>query len=151
MTSVQSLLGAEVLGEELVSLGVNTVLGDHSHAAADDLARVAVAVNLAEAAHLTQLLLVGDVHNGHVAVGAESLHQLGVVLLLDGLGQEADVGTVSIDNLGALVDAALQTVVLESVLDDLLNGDGEIGDLLLRLVERGVIRDRCLYVSHVDM
>lgn len=98
----------------------------NDHTAAYNLARIALAVNLAETSPLTELLGIGHLDQVDAVLRAQGLDELDVVLLVQGLGEHAEMGLATVKGLGSLADATGQTVVdqglLEHGLERLLNG-----------------------------
>lgn len=73
---------------------------DGGDAAADDLARVAVLVNLAETSPLPELLAVVNLHQVDAALGAESLNQRDEVGVLAVGCEDAQVRLTSVKEKG---------------------------------------------------
>ena len=102
------------------ALGLNTVVLDDDARAADDLARVALTVDLAEAGPGTEDLGVTDLDEVDLVLGTESLNELDVLGLGASLDEDAQVSLALVESLGTLTETASKTVVNESVLQNLL-------------------------------
>ena len=102
------------------TLTLNTVVLDDDARATDDLAGVALTVNLAETSPGTKDLGVTDLHEVDLVLGTEGLNELDVLSLRAGLNEDAKVSLTLVEGLGALAETAGETVVNESVLQDLL-------------------------------
>ena len=111
----------EVVEEDVETLALDTVVLDDDARAADDLAGVALTVDLAEAGPGTEDLGVTDLDEVDLVLGTEGLNQLDVLGLSAGLDEDAEVGLTLVEGLGALAETAGETVVNEGVLQDLLN------------------------------
>ena len=68
-------------------------------------------------------------HGRHVLLGAEALNELLVGRLVAGLREEDDLRLAGVDVLRDLVQAADRAVDHEGVLQHLLHGTHEVGDL----------------------
>ena len=104
------------------TLRLNTVLLDDDARAADDLARVALTVDLAETGPGAEHLRVSDLDQVNLVLRAEGLDELDVLRLRARLDEHAQVGLALVERLGALAQAAREAVVHEGVLQDLLDG-----------------------------
>lgn len=102
------------------ALRLDTVVLDDDARAANDLAGVALTVDLAETSPGTEDLGVTDLDEVDLVLGAESLNELDVLGLRAGLDEDAKVGLTLVEGLGALTETTGETVVNESVLQDLL-------------------------------
>ena len=102
------------------ALGLDTVVLDDDARAADDLAGVALAVDLAETSPGAEDLGVTDLDQVDLVLGAEGLNELDVLGLSAGLDEDTEVGLALVEGLGALAETASETVVDEGVLQDLL-------------------------------
>ena len=102
------------------TLALDTVVLDDDARASNDLAGVALTVNLAEASPGTEDLGVTDLDQVDLVLGAESLNELDVLGLSAGLDENAKVGLTLVERLGALTKTASKTVVDECVLQNLL-------------------------------
>ena len=95
------------------------VLDDDTRAA-DDLARVALAVDLAEAGPGAEHLGVTDLDERDLVRGAESLDELDVLGLSARLDEHAQMRLALVQRLRALTQPARETVVNERRLQNLL-------------------------------
>ena len=102
------------------TLALDTVVLDDDARAADDLAGVALTVDLAETSPGAKYLRVSDLDQVDLVLGAESLNELDVLGLSAGLDENAKVGLTLVERLGALTKTASKTVVDECVLQNLL-------------------------------
>ena len=132
------LAALEVLEENVETLGLLTVVLDDNARAADDLTGVTLTVDLAETGPGTKGLGVGHLKEVDLVLVAESLDELEVLGLVAGLDENAKVGLTTVKGLGALTETTGETVVDESLLEDLLEsildghgalGGGGLGDL----------------------
>lgn len=110
----------EVVEEDVEALGLDAVVLDDDARAADDLARVALAVDLAETGPGAEQLRVGDLDEVDLVLRAERLDELDVLRLRARLDEDAQVGLALVKRLGALAETTSETVVNEGVLQDLL-------------------------------
>ena len=102
------------------TLRLDTVVLDDDARAADDLAGVALTVNLAEAGPGTEDLGVTDLDEVDLVLGAEGLNELNVFGLSAGLDEDAKVSLTLVESLGTLAETTSETVVNECVLQNLL-------------------------------
>lgn len=77
--SAWRLAGLEVVEEDLEAGGLGTVVGDDDARAADDLAGLALTVDLGETGPLAKDLGVRDLDELDVVLGAEGLDELRVL------------------------------------------------------------------------
>ena len=135
----------EVVEQDAALLGLLTPVLDDDARAVDDLASVALAVDLAckrkvtlvirdqredcrqslgveltETGPLAELLAVGDLDQRDLVLGAQRHDELLVCLLLASLVEHAHVRLSPIQRLAGFTQTASETVVDESVLQDLL-------------------------------
>ena len=89
------LTSLEVLQENVHGLRLLTEILDDDAGAADNLAGVTLAVNLAEAGPLAELLGIRNLDQVDVVLSAQSLDQLDVLLLSAGLDKDSHVGLTS--------------------------------------------------------
>lgn len=150
------LAGLEVVEEDLEASGLGTVVGDDDARAADDLAGLALTVDLGKTGPLAKNLGVGDLDELNVVLSAEGLDKLRVLGLGDGLDENTEVSLALVEGLGGLAETTGKTVVdlrrqrylhpktHEGSLDDLLeglldrHGARVVGDLDLLDLLRGV-------------
>ena len=102
------------------ALGLNTVVLDDDARAADDLARVALTVDLAETSPGAKDLRVTDLDQVDLVLRTESFDQLDVLGFRVRLDENTQVRLALVERLGALAQAAREAVVHERVLQDLL-------------------------------
>ena len=102
------------------ALALNTVILDNNARAANDLARVALAVDLAEASPRAENLGVSNLDEVDFVLGTESLNKLKVLSLCAAFDEDAKMGLALVKGLGALTKSTSKTVVNESVLQNLL-------------------------------
>ena len=95
------------------------VLHDDARAA-DDLARVTLAVDLAQASPGAENLCVTDLDQVDFVLRAQGLDELDVLGLRARLDEDAQVSLTLVERLGTLTETAGKTVVNERVLQDLL-------------------------------
>ena len=105
------------------ALGLNTVVLDDNARAADDLARVALTVDLAETGPGAEHLGVTDLDERDLVGGAEGLDELDVLGLSARLDEHAKMRLALVERLGRLAQTARETVVDEGVLQNLLWDD----------------------------
>lgn len=105
------LAGLEVVEEDLEASGLGTVVGDDDARAADDLAGLALAVDLGKTSPLAEDLGVGDLDELDVVLSAEGLNELGVLSLGDGLDENTEVSLALVEGLSGLAEATGKTVV----------------------------------------
>ena len=110
----------EVVEEDVKTLGLNTVVLDDNARAADDLARVTLAVDLAQASPGAENLCVTDLDEVNLVLSTEGLNELDVLGLSAGLDEDAKVSLTLVESLGTLAETTSETVVNECVLQNLL-------------------------------
>ena len=102
------------------TLGLNAVVLNDDARAADDLAGVALTVDLAETGPGTENLGVTDLDEVDLVLGTEGLNELDVLGLSAGLDEDAKVSLTLVESLGTLAETTSETVVNECVLQNLL-------------------------------
>merc|ERR1712046_94590 len=115
----ECLVLADLLEEEVQCLGLLTVVGDADAGAGDDLAGVALSIDLAQTSPLAELGVVIDFEEVDGMLGAEGLDELLVGRLGAVLGQHAST----------LADATGEAIMAQSILEHAL----ESGDSVERL------------------
>ena len=95
MKSEPLLTSLEVLQEDVHGLGLLTEILDDNARATDDLAGIAITVNLAQTSPLSELLGVRDLDEVDVVLGAEGLDELDVLFLSAGLDEDGHVSLAS--------------------------------------------------------
>ena len=113
----------EVVEEDVQALRLDTVVLDHDARAADDLAGVALTVDLAETSPGAQDLRVTDLDQVDLVLRTESFDQLDVLGLRARLNENAQMRLTLVERLRALAETASKTVMDEGVLQDLLRVD----------------------------
>lgn len=102
------------------ALRLDTVILNDDARAANDLAGVALTVDLAEASPGTKDLGVTDLDQVDFVLGAESLDQLDVLGFRASLDEDAEVGLTLVERFSTLTETASKTIVNEGVLQNLL-------------------------------
>ena len=102
------------------TLALHAVVLDDDTGAPDDLAGVALTVDLAETSPGTEDLGVTDLDQVDLVLRAECLNQLDVLGLRARLDEDAQVGLTLVQRLSTLAKTASKTVVDEGVLQNLL-------------------------------
>lgn len=110
--------------EDLSLVRVSAPVGDDSNTALDNLSGVAFTVELGKTNPLTELLRVRNLDKGDLVllVVAESLDELNVSLLGDGLTEDGKDSTVGRKSLGGRSKTTGKTVVGKSNLESTLEG-----------------------------
>lgn len=111
------------------TLRLNTVLLDDDARAPDNLAGVALAVDLAETRPSAENLGVTDLDEVDLVLSTEGLNELDVLGLSARLDEDAQVRLTLVKRLSALTETASKTVMDERVLQDLLQirwGGGQV-------------------------
>ena len=114
----------EVLEEHVQALALLPILLDHDAGAPNDLARVALPVDLAETSPGAEDLSISDLDQVDFVLAAKSLDQLDVLGLSAGLDENAKMGLALVEGLGTLAKTTSKTIVNESVLQNLLKSEG---------------------------
>ena len=115
-----TLTALKVIQENVETLALDTVLLDNDASAANDLSGVALTVELAETSPCPEDLGISDLDQVDFVLSAESLDKLEVFGLSAGLYENAEMGLALVESLGAFAEATGETVVNESVLQNLL-------------------------------
>ena len=102
------------------TFGLNTVLLHNDTAASNNLSGVTLTVDLAKTSPGSENLSISDLDEVNFVLGAEGLNELDVLGLSAGLDENAQMSLALVEGLGALAETASETVVNESVLQDLL-------------------------------
>jgi len=110
----------EVVKEDMETLALDTVVLDDNARAADDLAGVALTVDLAETSPGAEDLGVANLDEVDLVVRAESLDELDVLGFGASLDEDAKVGLALVQSLGSFPETASKTVVDEGVFQNLL-------------------------------
>ena len=103
------------------AFGFDAVVLDDDTRAADDLAGVALTVDLAETSPGTEDLGVTNLDEVDLVLSTEGLDELDVLGLRARLDEDAQVRLALVKRLRALTKTASETIMDESVLEDLLH------------------------------
>lgn len=114
------LLGSEVLHEDSTLSRVLTPVLDDDARAANDLAGVALTVELAETGPLAELLGVRDLDERDLLIGlvAEGLNKTDVRLLSDRVAEDSHVSVARRESLGGLTETTGKAVGNQGLLED---------------------------------
>ena len=110
----------EVVEEDVETLRLDAVVLDDNARAADDLARVTLAVDLAQASPGAENLCVTDLDQVDFVLRAQGLDELDVLGLSARLDEHAQMRLALVQRLRALTQPARETVVNERRLQNLL-------------------------------
>ena len=99
--------------------GLLSEVGDHSATRPDSLLDLAIRIELGQSTPGTQVLAAINHDDRDLALGAECADELLVLLVLAVLGEAAKAGGAAVEGLGAFVQALAETVVNESLFEDL--------------------------------
>lgn len=102
------------------ALGLDAVVLDDDARAANDLARVALTVDLAETSPGAEDLGVANLDEVDLVLSTEGLDELDVLGLSASLDEDAQVRLALVKRLRALAETASETIMDEGVLQDLL-------------------------------
>ena len=122
------------------TLRLDAVVFDDDARAADDLAGVALAVDLAETSPGAEDLRVTNLDQVDLVLRAKSLDELDVLSLSARLDEDAQVRLALVKRLRALAQTASKTVVDEGVLQNLLHSArvaGKTSDSGYRAIHQG--------------
>jgi hypothetical protein len=114
----------EVVQENMETLALDTVLLHNNTAAANDFAGIALTIDLAQTGPGAQHLGVTNLDEVDLVLGAEGFDELDVLGLCAGLDKDAKMSLALVQGLGALAQTAGETVVNESVFQNLLEWVG---------------------------
>ena len=114
--------GLEVIQQHMHTLTVNTKVLDNYTRAANDLPGVTLLVDFAEASPGAEDFRVSNLDEVDFVLGAESLDKFEVFGLGVGFDEDAKVSLALVHCLGALAETTSESIVDESVLQDLLRG-----------------------------
>lgn len=101
----------EVVKEDMETLRLNTIVLDDNTAAANDLAGVALTIDLAETSPGTEDLGISDLDQIDLVLRAKGLNELDVLGLGAGLDEDAKVGLAFVKSLGTLTESTSKTIV----------------------------------------
>lgn len=102
------------------ALAVSTVVLDNDARATDNLAGVALLVDLAKTSPGTEDLSVTNLDEVDLVLSTEGFDELDVLCLSAGLDEDAKMGLTLVEGLSSLTETTGETVVDESVLQNLL-------------------------------
>jgi len=102
------------------TLRLDTVLLHNNAAASNDLSGVTLTIDLAETSPGAEHFGVSDLDEVDFVLSAERLDELDVFGLRTGFDEDAKMGLALVQSLGALTKTASETIVDESVLQNLL-------------------------------
>lgn len=112
---VSHLAVLEVVEENVEALALDTVLLDHNARAPNDLARVALPVDLAQTRPGAEHLGVSNLDQVDLVLRAQRLDELDILGLRAGLDEHAEMGLALIEGLSALAETTREPVVDQSV------------------------------------
>lgn len=115
-----TLAGLAVIKDDVETLSLSTEILDNDTRAADDLACVALTVDLAETSPGAEEFGVRNPEEADFVLGAECLDELDVFRLRASLDKNTKVGLTLVKSLGTLTQTTSETIVGEGVLQDLL-------------------------------
>ena len=110
----------EVVEKNIQPLTLNSIFLDDNARATDDLAGVTLTVNLAETGPGAKNLRVSNLDEVNFVLGAESLNELQILRFSDGFDENAQVRLALVESLRTFTETARETIMDESVLQDLL-------------------------------
>lgn len=110
----------EVVQEDMQPLALDTIVLDNDTRAPDDLARVSLLVDLAQASPGAEYLSISNLDQVDFVLGTEGLDELDVLGFGACLDEHAKVSLALVQGLGALAQATGEPIVHESVLQNLL-------------------------------
>ena len=114
--------GLEVIQQHMHTLTVNTKVLDNYTRAANDLPGVTLLVDFAEASPGAEDFRVSNLDEVDFVLGAEGFDKFEVFCLGVGFDEDAKVSLALVQCLGALAETTSESIVDESVLQDLLRG-----------------------------
>ena len=118
--------GFDVCLQECQSLALLAEIRNGDAGSADDLASCTLMIDAAEASPLAELLAVCNLNQRNAVLLAKTLNQLLVRGLGTALGEEARLGALRVKSLRYLMQAASQTIMNQSVLQN-LGKQGQFG------------------------
>jgi len=110
----------EVVEEDVETLRLHTIFLDDNARAADDLAGVALTVDLAETSPGSEDFGIADLDEVDVVFGAKSFDELYVLGLSTSVDQDTKMSLALVQSLSTFTETTSETVVNESVLKNLL-------------------------------
>ena len=112
----------EVVEEDVETFALDAKVLDNDAGAANDLAGVPLAIDLAETCPGTEYFGVTDLDQVDLVLGAKGLDELNVLGLGASLDEDAKVGLTLVEGLGALAETTGEAVMLERDFENLLCG-----------------------------
>lgn len=106
------------------TLALHAVLFDDYAGAPDDLAGVALPVDLAQSRPRAEDLAISDLDQVDLVLSTEGLDELDVLGFRASLDEHAEMGLALVQSLRALAETAGKPVVNERVFQNLLRTDG---------------------------
>jgi hypothetical protein len=103
------------------TFALGTIVLNNDAGATDDLARVALSVDLAQTSPSAKDLGVTNLDEVDFVLSAESLNESEVLGLSTGLYEDAQVSLAFVESLGGFTETAGESVMDEGVLQDLLH------------------------------
>lgn len=103
-------------------LALNAVVLDDDTRAPDDLARVALLVDLAQASPGAKYLCISNLDQVDFVLGTEGLDELDVLGLGACLDEYTEVSLALVQGLGTLAQTTREPIVYERILQHLLRG-----------------------------
>jgi hypothetical protein len=110
----------EVVKQDIEALALDTIISHHYARASDDLARVALPVDLAQPSPSAENFGVSDLDQVNFVLGAEGFNELDVLRLRAGLDEDAQVGLAFVQGFGAFTETTSETVMDQCVFKYLL-------------------------------
>lgn len=102
------------------TLRLNTIVLDDDASATNDLARIALTVNLAKTSPGAKDFGVSDLDQVDFVLSTESLDEFDVFSLSTGLDENAKVGLAFVKGLGTFTKTTSETIVDKRIFQDLL-------------------------------
>jgi len=126
--SLSLLLVFEVIQQDFQGIGILSEVLNNNHGATNHLSRLSLLVDLAQSCPLSKLLGFWDSVELDVMLSAKSFNKLHVRSLSAVGGKNAQMSLAAIKSLCAFVETSSETVVYESVLQNLLESTKNIED-----------------------
>lgn len=110
----------EVIDEDMKALTFNAVIFDDNTAAANNLSRIPLLVNLAETGPGSELLRVRDFDEVDFMFGAEGLNEFDVFGFRASLDEDTQVGLTFVQSFRAFTQTSSKTIVNQRIFQNLL-------------------------------